>query len=121
MTPAKPPAQTHGAYSEEGLRGRKTALRRRFLKVRGLREADLDPVTVDLLGSYVAVAAVVEAIDDYFAEHGPLEPSGEPRPPAKLYIAALNSMQRAQGRLEERLAKRTSEADPFAQYMDDPQ
>lgn len=119
MTPAKPPAQTHGAYSETGLRGRKTAVKRRFLKARGMRESELDPAGLQLLDDYVGVAAKVEALDEWFEQNGLFDANGEPAAPTRFYVAVVNSMQRERTRLETHLAGRPSETDPFAEFMGD--
>jgi integrase-like protein len=65
--PGNANVRTHGAYSETGLRGRKTALKRRFLKARGLRESGLDPLGLDLVESWATVTAKVETLDAWFA------------------------------------------------------
>lgn len=91
---------THNAYSEKGLRGRKTRLKRAFLKARRLRESELEPAISQALDDYVEIAAKVEALDEWFDANGLLDRQGEPHAPTKFHIAVLNSSQRALVRLE---------------------
>jgi hypothetical protein len=106
---------THGAHSEKGLRGRKTALKRRFLAARGLRESDLSAAVQQVLDDYVEVGAKRRALDDWFDQNGLVDDAGEPLAPTKLYIAVLNSEQRILLRLEELLSEQDDD-DPFAHY-----
>jgi len=84
-----------------------------------VRESELDPAGRQLLDDYAAVAAKVEALDEWFEQHGLFDANGEPAAPTRFYVAVVNSMQRERSRLEEHLAKRPSDADPFAGYMDE--
>jgi hypothetical protein len=111
---------THKAYSETGLRGRKTGLKRRFLKARGTRESELDPAGLQLLDDYAAVAAKVEALDEWFEANGLFDANGEPAAPTRFYVAVVNSMQRERSRLEEHLSKQTAGIDPFDKYRNAP-
>jgi hypothetical protein len=112
------PASSHGAHSEQGLRGRKTRLKRRFLAARGLRETELAPAVQQALDDYIEVAAKVEALDEWFDVHGLVdEATGEPHAPTRFYIAVLNSSQRAVARLEGYLVKQAIQ-DPEQRLRD---
>jgi hypothetical protein len=120
MKPGNANATSHGAYSETGLRGRKTGLKRRFLKARGTRESELDPAGLQLLDDYAAVAAKVEALDEWFEQNGLFDAKGEPAAPTRFYVAVVNSMQRERSRLEDHLSKSAGQTDPFDKYRNIP-
>jgi hypothetical protein len=103
------PETSHGAYSEKGLRPRKTTVKRQFLKARGLRESALDPVTRDLLDDYVELRSVASALFEHMSDHGLVDDRGEPLAPLRAYTSVVNSMQRAKRELEAHLAKTTAE------------
>ena|SRR6266542_2536538 len=100
---------------EPGLKAARTRLKRRQLRSRRLRVSDLDPAGVNLLDTYVSVAAQVEACNHYFDSHGLIdEATGEVVPPGRLYIQVLNACQRALAALDAHLDRLTA-PDPDAE------
>jgi hypothetical protein len=115
--PGNSNARTHGASSETGLRGRKTKVKRLFLRARGLRESDLSAAVRSLLDDYAGLESKVAALDEWFDEHGLLDEKGEPHAPTRLYIAVVNSRGRALDRLEAQLPT-PAEPDYFDRWAD---
>jgi hypothetical protein len=100
---------------EPGLKAARTRLKRRQLRSRSLRESNLDPAGRNLLNGWAAVAAQVEACNDYFDAHGLIdEATGEIVQPGRLYIQVLNASQRALAALDAHLDRLTA-PDPEAE------
>jgi hypothetical protein len=106
---------THGARSEAMVRRVSTFEKRAFLRARGLRLSDLDPIGVALLDAWARGQAKVVLMDEWFDLHGGfLDASGEPQPAAKVYFLAYNSTQRALAKFEQHLSA-AKQTDPMAQ------
>ena len=74
------------------------------VEIDGLREVAVEAGLE--CAQHVGVAAKVEALDGWFDEHGMIDTStGQPASPTRLYVAVLNSKQRALVRLEAHVAK----------------
>lgn len=118
-------ALKHGLTSADQIRPRAANHRRRFLRQKGLRLADVDPIGRGLLDLYARTAAKLDAADEYLEANGMLRPDGEPQPVMRLYVSLANSARLALVRLDAHLRERTS--DPVrelneyleANYVDD--
>lgn len=122
LQPAQPGnklALKHGATSDAQIRPRAANHRRRFLRQKGLRLADIDPIGRGLLDLYARTASKLDLADAYIEAHGMLKPNGEPQPVMRLYVSLANSARLALVRLEAHLRTRTG--DPVAalnSYLD---
>ena len=103
----------HGATSEAQVRPLARNHRRRILRQIGLRASEVDPIGRAYLDAFVRLAAKVELIDLYVAEHGLLRDDGEPQPCMRLYVSLHNSARLALQRLE--LHLRATGRDPVEQ------
>jgi hypothetical protein len=104
--PGNQNARTHGARSEAAVKAREKRVKRSFLRVRSLTEADLDPLAIELLDSWAEARAQVELMNEYFARvGGMLDEEGVPRPATRTYWLARNSAEREKRTLETHLAK----------------
>jgi hypothetical protein len=106
-------AVRHGGTSERKIRPLARNHRRRLLRQIGLRAADVDPIGRAYLDAFVRLAAKVELIDRYVAEHGLLREDGEPQACMRLYVSLHNSARLALQRLE--LHLRATGRDPVEQ------
>lgn len=103
-------AATHGATSEGRIRPVAARRKRTFLRRNGLRVRDLDPVARSRVEQWARLAAQVELLDAYFAEHGLLGADGQPQAATAFYVSLCNSLRLATDKLEAHVKPR--EADP---------
>lgn len=101
--PGNTNAVSNGASSEARIRPVARSQKRRLLRQIGLSSADLDGIGKALLDNWARAQAKVDLCDRYFAEHGFLDPDGEPKAPSKVYFTAINSSRLALQRLREHL------------------
>lgn len=85
-------ATTHGAYSQNQIKARARAHRRRFLRQIGLKASGLDAIAGGYLDGWARALAKVDAYDSAELERDPRE-----------YHAALNAARLWLGKLEARL------------------
>jgi hypothetical protein len=102
----------HGSTRNDEIRRRAGNEKRRLLDRLGLRQRDLDPIGVALLGHYATLAARIDSIDAWLDEHGLIRADGEPQPVLRFYAALHNSARLALQRLEAHLRER--KVDPQA-------
>jgi len=96
-------ALRHGANSERLVRRRSVTEKRRLLRQLGMRQEDLASVGRALLQNWARAAAALALMDDYAAENGWLDETGEPHGFAKLYVSMLNSERLALRELEKHI------------------
>lgn len=106
-------ALRHGARSERTVNRIATTQKRRLLRRIGLRAGDLDGIGLAFLDNWARATAKVELLDEWFAEHGFLDPDGNPAGGVKVYFTAVNSSRLSLQRLAGHLSAR-GQRDPQA-------